>query len=113
MDHVSEMARHLDAVLPIESVLRQATAFLDACAWTLEISDDHFVNIPQGTTLVVRSRAFVKADMSDYVLLDDHFEAVVHVGEAEGLRRAKYAVLRMYFNAEGKFVTEDRYDKFS
>lgn len=51
--------------------------------------------------------------MSDYVLLDDHFEAVVHVGEAEGLRRAKYAVLRMYFNAEGKFVTEDRYDKFS
>jgi hypothetical protein len=74
----TELARHFDSVLPISSVLKQAAEFLGACGWRLEI-EEKLMEIPKDTELVVRSRAFIKADLED-VPLGDHFEAVLLLG---------------------------------
>jgi hypothetical protein len=108
------MTKHVETALPVTSVLKQAAAFLSECVWELEI-EDVFVKIPTDTELIVRSRAFIKAELKGQVFPDNHFEAVVLLGKVmigESLR-AKYGVLRMYFNLEGKFVSEDRYNKYS
>lgn len=109
-----EMTKHVESALPVASVLKQAADFLARCGWELEIEED-VVEIPEDTELIVRSRAFIKADIEGQLFLDDHFEAVVLIGKVvlgENIR-AKYGVLRMYFNLEGHFVSEDRYNKYS
>ena len=105
-----ELIRLLDVVLPVSSVLEQAAAFLRSCDWALEIEGEQ-INIPAGVELLVRSRAFIKAELDD-VFLADHFEAVILLGSVRvgGNVRARYGVLRMYFNPEGQFVSEDRYN---
>ena len=108
------MIKHIETALPVTSVLKQAAAFLSECDWKLEI-EGVVVKIPTDTELVVRSRAFIKAELEGQIFLDDHFEAVVLLGKVvigESLR-AKYGVLRMYFNLGGQFVSEDRYNKYS
>jgi len=109
-----EMIRYIDSELPVTSVLRQAAAFLAECGWKLEI-DDAVVEIPRDAELIVRSRALVKADLEGQTFLDDHFEAVVLIGKVliDESIRAKYGVLRMYFNLAGQFVSEDRYNKYA
>ena len=107
------MIQHLDTALSVSKVLEQAQAFLERCGWKLEIGSE-VIEIPKNVELVVRSRAFVKADLKD-VFIGDHFEAVVLLGEVliyENVR-AKFGVLRMYFNLDGQFVSEDRYDKYA
>jgi hypothetical protein len=99
----------IDAALPAEHVLKQVRAFLDECGWSIELEDEVIV-IPPNTELWLRSRAFIRAD-ADNVFLDDHFEAVVLIGREYG--RARYAVLKAYFNRDGSFVSEDRYSKYS
>lgn len=108
------MIKHVEAALPVTSVLKQAAAFLAKCGWKLEI-EGVVVEIPTDTELIVRSRAFIKAELEGQIILDDHFEAVVLLGRVmigENIR-AKYGVVRMYFNLEGQFVTEDRYNKYA
>jgi hypothetical protein len=102
----------LDAVIPVSRVLDATRTFLTRCGWRLEI-DEYSVTIPSDVELEVRSRAFVKADNHE-VFLDDHFEAVVLLGkEAFGTSyRAAYGVLCLYFNQEGQFVSEDRYNRY-
>ena len=99
-------------MLPVQHVLEQAYAFLTECGWQLEI-DEEFVSIPRDVELCVRSRAFIKADVGD-VFLADHFEAVVLIGKEVIGRNigATYGILRMYFNHEGHFESEDRYNKY-
>lgn len=112
-DSTDELARLIDAILPASAVLEKTTSFLDECGWTLEI-DEESVDIPKGAELIVRSRAFIKADLDD-VFLGDHFEAVVLLGRedlGDNISATKYGVLRMYFNLDGQFVSEDRYNKF-
>jgi len=106
-----EMIQHLDTALPVSSILAQTQAFLERCCWKLEINNE-IIEIPKNVELVVRSRAFVKADLND-LFLGDHFEAVVLLGQeivGENIC-ARYGVLRMYFNLAGQFVSEDRYNK--
>jgi hypothetical protein len=107
-----EITNHIDAILPKEKVIKRAQLFLDSCDWSLEIGAS-LVSIPKDTQICVRSRAFIKADAED-VFLGDHYEAVVLIGiESIGeLQRAKHGVLRMYFNLDGEFVSEDRYNKY-
>ncbi len=109
----SEITGYLDDMLPVSSVLRQAKAFLLSCGWKLEINEE-FVAIEENTELAVRSRSFVTADLPCEVFIDDHFEAVVLIGTEEVGENivARYGVLKMYFNLEGQFVSEDRYDKY-
>jgi hypothetical protein len=106
-----DMIQYLDTALPISSVLAQTHAFLERCYWKLEI-DNEIIEITKNVELVVHSRAFVKADLDD-LFLGDHFEAVVLLGQeivGENVC-ARYGVLRMYFNLDGQFVSEDRYNK--
>ena len=98
----------IDVALPVERVIEQVRAFLESCGWHLELGKK-VIKIPPGTELWLRSREFVRAD-SDDVFLGDHFEAVVLVGREHG--RAKYVVLRAYFDCDGHFVREDRYSKY-
>ncbi|MCA1566208.1 MAG: hypothetical protein LC803_11335 [Acidobacteria bacterium] len=109
-----EMIEHVEAALPVASILKQAAAFLAECGWKLEI-EDVVVEIPTDTELIVRSRAFIKAELEARIFLDDHFEAVVLLGKVMigESTRAKYGVLKMYFNLEGQFVSEDRYNKYA
>lgn len=106
------MIKHLDIVLPISSILAHTRAFLESCGWKLEI-DNEVIEIPKNVEVVVRSRAFIKAELDD-VFLDDHFEAVVVVGKEDIGDNvcACYGVLRMYFNLDGQFVSEDRYNQY-
>lgn len=107
-----EMDRHIDALLPVSTVLQHAATFLSKCDWRLEI-DGEIVEIPKNADLIVRSRAFIKADLDD-VFLGDHLEAVVILGaeELQAHMCAKYGVLRIYFDLNGQFISEDRYNKF-
>lgn len=107
-----EIIKHVETALPVASVLKQAAAFLAKCGWKLEI-EDVVVEIPTDTELIVRSRAFIKAELEGQIFLGDHFEAVVLLGKVMigGNIRAQYGVLNMYFNLEGHFVSEDRYNK--
>ncbi len=63
----SEMIRHIDTELPVSSVLKQATTFLEQCGWALEIEDET-INIPRDAELLVRSRALIEADLHDEVI---------------------------------------------
>jgi hypothetical protein len=58
------IVQYLDTVLPISHVLITARTFLADCAWQLEI-DESLIPIPTDTELVVRARAFVKADTQE------------------------------------------------
>lgn len=109
---IHELDRYIDDLLPASAVLRQAAAFLAECRRRLEIGEE-VVEVPEDAELAVRSRAFIKADLDD-VFLGDHLEAVVLLGREEigDNARAKYAVLRMYFDLAGRFVSEDRCDRF-
>jgi hypothetical protein len=107
-----EIIRHIEAILPREKVQQEARSFLETCGWSLEIGEK-LISIPRETELGVRSRAFIRADAED-VFLEDHYEAVVIIGiESLGEhQRAKYGVLRMYFNLNGEFISEDRYNEY-
>jgi biotin synthase-like enzyme len=108
-----QITNQIEAILPKEKVIQQAKSFLEGCGWKLEINST-MVSIPEDTELSIRSRAYIKADAED-VFLGDHYEAVVLLGieSIEEYKQAKYGVLRMYFNLEGRFVSEDRYNRYA
>ena len=108
-----QITEQIEAVLPKEKVMREANIFLDRCGWKLEI-DATVISIPQDIQIGIRSRSYVKADAED-VFLGDHYEAVILIGiESIGeYNRAKYGILRMYFDLQGRFVSEDRHNQYS
>jgi|GEM_PF-2653142 len=99
-----------DDVIPREKILSDARSFLDQCNWELEIGESVWVRIPRNTELRVRTRAFIEADAPD-IFLDDHFEAVVILGCEEEQEHwwAKYGLLKLYYDHNGQFASEDRY----
>jgi hypothetical protein len=102
---------HIEAIISREKVIQAAKDYLSTCEWSLEI-DEAMALIPQDVDIIVRSRAFIKADVEHAVFLDDHYEAVVLIGiDNQTPHCAKYGILKMYFNLEGKFISEDRYSQ--
>jgi hypothetical protein len=101
--------RELDERIPAEAVLRAAHAFLDSAEWMLEF-DEVIVPIPRRPEPVIVSRAFIKAHVAD-VFLGDHFEAVVALAPEEVGENivARGGLLKLYFDREGHYITEDRY----
>jgi hypothetical protein len=95
--------------IPTEAVLRAVHDFLDSADWELEF-DEVVIPIPRCPEPVIISRAFIKAHSAD-VFLGDHFEAVValapeQVGDNIVARGGR---LKLYFDREGHFVSEDRF----
>ena len=101
--------RELDERIPSEAVLRAVHAFLDSAEWMLEFDDD-ITPIPRRPEPVILSRAFIKAHVAD-VFLGDHFEAVVALAPEKIGENivARGGVLRLYFDRDGRFISEDRY----
>ena len=98
----------LDEKIPAELVLRTVRDFLDSAGWMLEF-DGLLIPIPRNPEPVIVTRAFVKAHAPD-VFLGDHFEAVVALGPeliGDNLL-ARVGILRLYFDIDGMFVSEDR-----
>ncbi len=101
--------RELDEQISAEAVLRAAHEFLDSAGWMLEF-DGVMTPIPHRPEPVIISRAFVKAHVAD-VFLGDHYEAVIalapeHVGSN---LVARGGILKLYFDREGRFISEDRF----
>ncbi len=101
--------RELDEKIPAEVVLRAAHAFLESAEWTLEF-DERLTPIPRVPEPAIISRAFIKAHIAD-VFLGDHYEAVVALApEQVGCNLvARGGELRLYFDREGRFISEDRF----
>jgi hypothetical protein len=103
---------HIEAIISREKVIQVAKDFLSTCKWSLEI-DEAMILIPQDVDILVRSRAFIKADIEHAVFLDDHYEAVVLISvDDQALYYAKYGIIKLYFNMEGTFISEDRYSQY-
>lgn len=102
------MRSQIEKILPAELVLRTTRHFLESYGWQLEL-DAELLVIPPESKLVIRSRAFIAAELDD-VFLGDHLEAVVLIGIEDSTGRlAKHAQLKSYFTMDGEFVSEDRY----
>ena len=101
----------LDAVIPGSKVIETAFAFLESCGFELEIEEGKFVTIPRSTELVLWRRAFIKEqeDVDGW----DHYEATVMLGRLDGEDWPDFGSLKLYFNPDGKFVTEDVYPRYS
>ena len=100
--------QELDERIPADAVLRTVYAFLESAEWRLEFGDS-IVPIPRDPAPVILTRAFIKAHVPG-VFLGDHYEATVALGpERIGTHTiARAGVLKLYFNREGQFVSEDR-----
>jgi hypothetical protein len=106
------MSTCIETIIPREKVIQAAKDFLSTCEWSLEI-DEAMILIPQDVNVVVRSRAFIKADIQHVVFLGDHYEAVVLIGvDDKKPHHAQHGILKMYFNLEGQFISEDRYSQY-
>ncbi|MBO0697588.1 MAG: hypothetical protein J2P46_04275 [Zavarzinella sp.] len=89
-----------------EHVCRAARAFLAECGWELEAGAGR-IRVPPDAELAVSRAAVVVSDHG----FGDHVEAVVYLG-VEGSPpnvRPVHGVLRLYLNAAGRMITEDRY----
>ena len=102
---------NIDSVIPREKVLQEAHRFLESCSWTIKIADE-IVTLPSDLELVIQTRAFISAEAPD-IFLGDHYEAVVMLGREITDRNwiPLHGYLKLYFNLEGQFVTEDRFSK--
>ncbi len=100
----------IDAKIPETAVLAAVTAFLEGADWRLEFDEGPALAIPRQPAPVVASRAYVKAHAPD-IFLGGHYEAVVYLApEVLGDNwLATAGTLKLYFNLDGDFVSEDRY----
>lgn len=103
------MKTKIDGLIPIEKIIADTKNLLDEANWKIEI-DDNIHNIPRDTKIKVQTRALIMANAPD-ILLGDHFEAVVILGceELGNNWFSKYGYIKMYYDLDGNFVTEDRY----
>jgi len=89
-----------------ECALGVTRDFLAECGWALEAGGG-LIEVPADAELRVRSAAFILSDQG----FGDHVEAIVYLG-ADGSPPhdlPRHGVLRLYLNAEGRMITEDRY----
>jgi hypothetical protein len=109
MTAMSSLEAELDAKIPLAAVLNAVEEFLDSAEWKLEYGD-RVLEIPRTPKPIVKTRSFVKAHAAD-VFIGDHFEATVALGPRIIGNNviATAGTLRLYFNLQGKFVSEDRY----
>ncbi len=92
--------------------MHDTRAFLEKCNWELEIGE-RLVKIPKNEKLFVQTRAYILANAPD-IFLGNHYEAVVLLGyeKSDDNIIPKYGYLKMYYDEEGCFISEDRYDKY-
>ena len=89
-----------------DHVCRVTRQFLSECGWELE-ADDGWIRVPEDAELLVYSAAIIVSNHG----FGDHIEATVYLG----VKRLPpnlcpvHGVLRVYLNAAGQFITEDRY----
>lgn len=95
-----------DIVIPKAKVIANALAFLEKCGFTLEIEEGKWVDIPRTIELVLWRRSYTTYD--DGITGWNHYEAEVMLGRLDGSECPDLGYLRLYFNLEGEFVTEDR-----
>jgi hypothetical protein len=87
-------------------VIDMARKFLAECRWALEAGDG-LIDGPVDVELQIRSAAIILSDQG----FGDHVEAIVYLG-ADGSPphdRPLHGALRLYLDAEGRMITEDRY----
>lgn len=89
-----------------EHVCHIARDFLARCGWKLEVGA-RFLRVPPDAELLVYSSAVIVSDRG----FGDHVEAIVYLGVEGSLPNVipVYGVLRLYLNAAGEMITEDRY----
>jgi hypothetical protein len=105
----------IDAVIPESAVSEAAIRFLDSAEWELEFDGMGMVTIPREPRPIVASRAYIKPHAHGG--FGDHYEAIVYLGPEAWLTNTathqnwtpRSGVLRLYFNLNGRFITEDRY----
>jgi hypothetical protein len=89
-----------------DHVCNVARAFLAECGWELEAGEG-WIKVPPEAELAVYSAAVLVSDHG----FGDHVEAIVYLG----VERVPpnlfpvHGVLRLYMNAAGRLITEDRY----
>jgi hypothetical protein len=89
-----------------DHVCQVARDFLIECDWQLEAGEG-WIQVPPDAEILVFSAAVI---LSEYAF-GDHIEAIVYLG-VERLLASVFPVhglLRLYLNASGQMITEDRY----
>ncbi len=106
------MRIEIEKSIPIHKVTNDIKGFLDECGWEIEI-DDNFIKIPRDAKIKIQTRAYIIADAPD-IFIGDHFEAVVILGCEELGENwiSKYGYIKMYYDLNGNFVSEDRYPPY-
>jgi hypothetical protein len=87
-----------------DHICHVARDFLTACQWELEIDGD-WIKVPPDAEIHVHSGAIILSDGG----FGDHIVAIVYLGIERPSLLPVYAVLRLYLNAAGQMITEDRY----
>ena len=90
-----------------DHVCRVAREFLAECEWELEAGEGS-IQVPPEAELLVFSAAVI---VSDHAVFGDHVEAVMYLGVERSPPNLfpAHGVLRLYLNAAGQLITEDRY----
>lgn len=103
------MIPEIEKILPTSKVITDIKIFLNECNWEIEIADE-LIKIPINTDIRIQTRAFVLADAPD-IFIGNHYEVVGILGcEVVGDNwNAKYGYLKMYYDLNGNFISEDRY----
>ena len=89
-----------------DHVCRVVRNFLAECGWELE-ADEGFIRVPPDAELLVYMAAVIVSAHG----FGDHVEAIVYLGVERSPPNVwpVHGVLRLYLNAAGQMITEDRY----
>lgn len=90
-----------------DHVRRVTRDFLTRCDWALG-DDDGWICVPPDAELVVLGRALILSEHG----FGDHVTVIVYLGVNDPSSRNPsplHEVLRLYLNADGRMITEDRY----
>ncbi|MEN9362480.1 MAG: hypothetical protein RL095_4015 [Verrucomicrobiota bacterium] len=99
----------LDQSISESHILATVKAFLVSCQWQIEVNEK-LISIPENCEIKVLTRAYISA--GEGVFLGDHFESVVILGSPpDQPASAELGYLRLYFNLQGQFVSEDRWQQ--
>jgi hypothetical protein len=92
-----------------DHVCRVARDFLAECGWALEAGEGEgeWLRVPPEAELLVYSAAVILSGLG----FGDHVEAIVYLGVERSPHNVwpVHGVLRLYLNAAGQMITEDRY----
>ena len=90
-----------------DHISRVARDFLAECGWALEVGEGEWLRVPPEAELSVYSAAVILSGHG----FGDHVEAVVYLGVERSPPNVwpVHGVLRLYLNAAGQMITEDRF----